>query len=267
MTDGLVKFFLPSPSDVEEVGSSRETSPLQLLEELCFRRGNMRDERFKDDRTALPATTRDERTALPATTRDERTAISPGTVSTARRKFEQNNNNRINNNSSSINNNKNNSNNNSDNSDVESDKFARERSSTEKLRGILQAEGAGSGGLSSVSLLHLGTRQQAEEEEGSGGLSKVSLLHLETRQQPGEEEGSGGLSSVSLLHLGTRQQAEEEEGSGGLSKDLLLHLGTRQLPEEVGGGEALSPQNQIKVKNLNFFKRIQDHMNIKWRER
>ncbi len=177
---------------MEEVGSSRETSPLQLLEELCFRRGNMRDERFKDDRTALPATTRDERTALPATTRDERTAISPGTVSTARRKFEQNNNRT--NNSSSINNI-------NDNSDVESDKFARERSSTEKLRGILQAEGAGSGGLSSVSLLHLGTRQQPGEEEGSGGLSKVSLLHLRTRQLPGEEEGGEALSPQNQIKV------------------------------------------------------------------
>ncbi len=217
---------------MEEVGSSRETSPLQMLEELCLRRGNMRDERLKDDRTA--------------TTRDERTAISPGTVSTARRKFEQNNNNSRTNsnssNSSSINNN------NNDNSDVESDKFARERSSTEKLRGILQSESAGSGGLSCVSLLHLGHTRQQAEEEGSGGLSKVSLLHLGTRQQPGEEEG-GGLSSVSQLHLGTRRQAEEEEGSEGLSKVSLLQLGTRQLPgEEEDGGEALSPQNQIKVK-------------------
>jgi hypothetical protein len=219
---------------VEEVGSSRETSPLQLLEELCFRRGNMRDERLGDDRTALPATTRDERTALPATTRDERTAISPGTVSTARRKFEQNNINRTNSNSSSINNN--------DNSDVESDKFARERSSTEKLRGILQAEGAGSGGLSSVSLLHLGTGQKPGKE-GSGGLSSVSLLHLGTRQQPGED-GSGGLSSFSLLHMGTGQ-----------------------LPGEEEGGEALSPQNQIKVKKSIFLKRIQDHMNKNWKKR
>ena len=143
-------------SDVEEVGSSRETSPLQLLEELCFRRGG------------------DERTALPTTKGDERTAISPGTVSNARRKFEPNNNNKPN--SSSSNN----------SSDVESDKFARERSSTEKLRGILQAESEGSGGLPSGGL-------------SSGGLS------------------SGGLSSVSLLLLGSRQQ---EEGGGDAPGEL-----------------------------------------------
>ena len=86
--------------------------------------------------------------------RDERCSISPGTVSTTRRKFEHN--------------------------DVESDKFARERSSTEKLRSILRAESGqdiARSGLASVSLLLLGSRQQQQQAgisaDGVSGQNKV----------------------------------------------------------------------------------------------
>ena len=86
--------------------------------------------------------------------RDERCSISPGTVSTTRRKFEHN--------------------------DVESDKFARERSSTEKLRGILRAESGqdiARSGLASVSLLLQGSRQQQQQAgisaDGVPGRNKV----------------------------------------------------------------------------------------------
>jgi hypothetical protein len=119
---------------VEEMGSSRETSPLQLLEELCFRR-------------------------------DERNTISPGTVSHTRRKFETA----------------------SSSSEVESDKFARERASTEKLSGS-------------------GRRSCSTERLRSCSTEKLRGI-LRSEKDP---EGSSGLSSVSLLLLGSRQHQQEQ---------------------------------------------------------
>jgi hypothetical protein len=98
---------------------------------------------------------------------------------------------------------------------VESDKFARERSSTEKLRSILRAESAEdkTSGLTSVSLLLMGTRQNnvggTPERDGETAINKVHATFIVLMYGNFEKylfltDSTGGRSSPFFTRISSR---------------------------------------------------------------